>query len=108
MDLNEDNKQGEAVIQQPPKEEVNNKVSNPDHPILIKDAFFQFYKDKFQAQDSQVLFSNLPHSHTLNTTDRDYLERLVTLEEIKEVVWDCGNSKAPGPDGFSFAFVKKY
>ncbi|GJX81479.1 RNA-directed DNA polymerase, eukaryota [Tanacetum coccineum] len=50
-------------------------------PILIKDAFFQLYKDKFQAQDSQ---------------------------EIKEAVWDCGSSKAPGPDGFSFAFVKKY
>ncbi|GJS91535.1 putative RNA-directed DNA polymerase, eukaryota, reverse transcriptase zinc-binding domain protein [Tanacetum coccineum] len=77
-------------------------------PILIKDAFFQFYKDKFQAQDSQVLFPNLPHSHTLNTTDRDYLERLVTLEEIKEAVWDCGSSKAPVLDGFSFAFVKKY
>nr|GEY64677.1 hypothetical protein [Tanacetum cinerariifolium] len=30
MDLNEDNKQGEAVIQQPPKEDVDNKVSNPD------------------------------------------------------------------------------
>ncbi|GKE89190.1 hypothetical protein Tco_1566665, partial [Tanacetum coccineum] len=40
--------------------------------------------------------------------DRDYLERLATLEEIKEAVWDCGSSKAPGPDGFSFAFVKKY
>ncbi|GKA16305.1 hypothetical protein Tco_0696052, partial [Tanacetum coccineum] len=40
--------------------------------------------------------------------DRDYLERLVTHEEIKEAVWDCGRSKAPGPDRFSFAFVKKY
>ncbi|GJS40028.1 hypothetical protein Tco_0565071 [Tanacetum coccineum] len=36
------------------------------------------------------------------------LERQVTLEEIKEAVWDCGSSKAPGPDGYSFAFVKKY
>ncbi|GJW41611.1 RNA-directed DNA polymerase, eukaryota, reverse transcriptase zinc-binding domain protein [Tanacetum coccineum] len=40
--------------------------------------------------------------------DRDYLERLVTLEEIKEAIWDCGSSKAPGPDGFSFTFVKNY
>ncbi|GJW10716.1 RNA-directed DNA polymerase, eukaryota, reverse transcriptase zinc-binding domain protein [Tanacetum coccineum] len=91
---------------------MNSKKSIKDtwitDPSLIKDAFFQFYKDKFQAQDSQVLFPNLPHSHTLNSTDRDYLERLVTLEEIKEAVWDCGSSKAPGPDGFSFAFVKKY
>ncbi|GJY20644.1 RNA-directed DNA polymerase, eukaryota, reverse transcriptase zinc-binding domain protein [Tanacetum coccineum] len=39
--------------------------------------------------------------------DHDYLERLVTHEEIKEAVWDCDSSKAPGPDGFSFAFVKK-
>ncbi|GKD61016.1 putative RNA-directed DNA polymerase, eukaryota, reverse transcriptase zinc-binding domain protein [Tanacetum coccineum] len=54
------------------------------------------------------MFPNLPHSHTLNSTDRDYLERLATLEEIKEAVWDCGSSKAPSPDGFSFAFVKKY
>ncbi|GKB79076.1 RNA-directed DNA polymerase, eukaryota, reverse transcriptase zinc-binding domain protein [Tanacetum coccineum] len=23
-------------------------------------------------------------------------------------VWDCRSSKAPGPDGYSFAFVKKY
>ncbi|GJW74863.1 hypothetical protein Tco_0134233 [Tanacetum coccineum] len=55
------------------------------NPCLIKDAFLQFYKRKFQAQDSQV-----------------------TLEEIKEAVWDCGSSKAPGPDGYSFVFVKKY
>ncbi|GKE77076.1 hypothetical protein Tco_1543196, partial [Tanacetum coccineum] len=33
--------------------------------------------------------------------DQDYLERLVTHEEIKEAVWG-------GPDEFSFAFVKKY
>nr|GFA84349.1 RNA-directed DNA polymerase, eukaryota, reverse transcriptase zinc-binding domain protein [Tanacetum cinerariifolium] len=60
------------------------------------------------AQDSQVSFPNLPHSQTLNSIDRDYLERLVTHEEIKVAVWDFGSSKAPGPDGFSFAFVKKY
>ncbi|GJV72922.1 RNA-directed DNA polymerase, eukaryota, reverse transcriptase zinc-binding domain protein, partial [Tanacetum coccineum] len=29
-------------------------------------------------------------------------------EEVKIIVWDCGNNKAPGPDGFSFAIVKKY
>ncbi|GJS90623.1 hypothetical protein Tco_0773259 [Tanacetum coccineum] len=65
-------------------------------------------KRKFQAQDSQVMFSNLSHSHSLNCMDRETLERQVTLEEIKEAVWDCGSSKAPGPDGYSFAFVKKY
>ncbi|GKB39854.1 RNA-directed DNA polymerase, eukaryota, reverse transcriptase zinc-binding domain protein [Tanacetum coccineum] len=78
------------------------------NPCLIKDAFLQFYKRKFQAQDSQVMFSNIPHSHSLNCMDRETLERHVTLKEIKEAVWDCGSSKALGPDGYSFAFVKKY
>lgn len=29
------------------------------------------------------------------------------MEEIKLVVWDCESSKAPGPDGFNFGFIKK-
>ncbi|GJZ33078.1 hypothetical protein Tco_0578514 [Tanacetum coccineum] len=29
-------------------------------------------------------------------------------DEVKKVVWDCGSSKAPSPDGFAFTFVKKY
>ncbi|GJW90006.1 RNA-directed DNA polymerase, eukaryota, reverse transcriptase zinc-binding domain protein [Tanacetum coccineum] len=78
------------------------------HGLINKKRQNQMIIVKFQAQDSQVLFPNLPHSHTFNSMDWDYLERLVTFEEIKETVWDCGSSKAPGPDGFSFAFVKKY
>ncbi|XP_020972640.1 uncharacterized protein LOC107627573 [Arachis ipaensis] len=35
------------------------------------------------------------------------LERLPTLEEIKEAVWDCESSKAPGSDGYNINFVKK-
>ncbi|GJR83012.1 RNA-directed DNA polymerase, eukaryota, reverse transcriptase zinc-binding domain protein [Tanacetum coccineum] len=78
------------------------------HGLINQKRRNQMINVKFQAQDSQVSFPNLPHSQTLNSMDRDYLERLVTHEEIKEAVWDCGSSKAPGPDGFSFAFVKKY
>ncbi|GJW23889.1 hypothetical protein Tco_0037700 [Tanacetum coccineum] len=33
---------------------------------------------------------------------------MLTLRKYKEAVWDCGSSKAPGLDGYSFAFVKKY
>ncbi|GJV39576.1 RNA-directed DNA polymerase, eukaryota, reverse transcriptase zinc-binding domain protein [Tanacetum coccineum] len=48
MDLNEDNKQGEAFIQQSPKEEVDNKVSNPDRKAepsdLSRPPGFEFMK----------------------------------------------------------------
>nr|GEW65073.1 RNA-directed DNA polymerase, eukaryota, reverse transcriptase zinc-binding domain protein [Tanacetum cinerariifolium] len=45
-------------------------------------------------------------------SDRDtrikYLENHVSLDEIKSAIWGCGSNKAPDPDGFTFAFVKKY
>lgn len=29
-------------------------------------------------------------------------------EEVKGAVWDCENSKCPGPDGFNFRFIKEF
>ncbi|GJX54262.1 hypothetical protein Tco_0282631 [Tanacetum coccineum] len=77
-------------------------------PLLIKEAFLNYYKEKFQAHDSQVVFSPMIHSTSLTSLDRDSLETHFSLDEIKTAVWDCGRNKAPGPDGFSFAFIKKY
>ncbi|XP_024964745.1 uncharacterized protein LOC112505032 [Cynara cardunculus var. scolymus] len=34
------------------------------------------------------------------------LESNISLEEVKKAIWDCGSDKAPGPDGFSFAFFR--
>nr|GEX57961.1 RNA-directed DNA polymerase, eukaryota, reverse transcriptase zinc-binding domain protein [Tanacetum cinerariifolium] len=45
----------------------------------------------------KYVLGNLP-------TDRDNLERRVNLDEIKEAIWDCGSSKAPCLDGYTFAF----
>ncbi|GJZ61969.1 hypothetical protein Tco_0618106 [Tanacetum coccineum] len=77
-------------------------------PLLIKEAFLNYYKDKFQAHDSQVVCSPMIHSTSLTSLDRDSLETHISLDKIKTVVWVCGSNKAPGPDGFSFAFIKKY
>lgn len=35
------------------------------------------------------------------------LVQMGTLEEIKVAVWSCGSKKTPGPDGFTFSFIKK-
>ena len=35
------------------------------------------------------------------------LERMLTLEEIKEVVWSCNPSKTTGYDGFNLNFIIK-
>lgn len=36
------------------------------------------------------------------------MEGDISADEVKRAVWDCGNDKAPGPDGFTFKFLKKY
>lgn len=36
------------------------------------------------------------------------MEGDISMEEVKRAVWDCGNKKAPGPDSFTFKFMKNY
>ncbi|GKE06167.1 RNA-directed DNA polymerase, eukaryota, reverse transcriptase zinc-binding domain protein [Tanacetum coccineum] len=43
----------------------------------------------------------------LRDFNEEYYYRLV-LRRIKEAVWNCGGEKAPGPDGFTFKFIKFY
>nr|GEV74594.1 putative reverse transcriptase domain-containing protein [Tanacetum cinerariifolium] len=73
----------------------------------IKSAFLHFYKDKFSCHDSPVSFPLMLPAHRLSITDREFLESMVSMDEIKAAVWDCGSQKAPGPDGYSFMFIKK-
>ncbi|GJS83818.1 putative RNA-directed DNA polymerase, eukaryota, reverse transcriptase zinc-binding domain protein [Tanacetum coccineum] len=47
-------------------------------------------------------------AHRLSIVDRDFLESMVSMDEIKAAVWDCGSQKAPGLDGYSFMFIKKF
>ncbi|GJU24161.1 RNA-directed DNA polymerase, eukaryota, reverse transcriptase zinc-binding domain protein [Tanacetum coccineum] len=67
-------------------------------PYLIKEEFLNFYKEKFKEYDSNVDFPSLSNCFGLCALDRDSLETRVSLEEVKNAIWDYGSSKAPGPD----------
>ncbi|XP_071719483.1 uncharacterized protein [Rutidosis leptorrhynchoides] len=51
---------------------------------------------------------NLVPNRILAADDRSDLERMVTDDEIRDAIWDCGSYKVPGPDGFNFYFIKRY
>ena len=36
------------------------------------------------------------------------LEANITIDEVKRAVWECGKDKSPGPDGFTFDFLKRF
>ncbi|GJY15773.1 RNA-directed DNA polymerase, eukaryota [Tanacetum coccineum] len=82
-----------------------NWVTNPHQ---VKTAFCNFYKEKFDNCDSLSDFSTVTPQHTLDHNDNLELEKNVSDDEIRLAVWDCGSQKAPGPDGFSFLFLKTY
>ncbi|GJY99451.1 hypothetical protein Tco_0516881 [Tanacetum coccineum] len=59
------------------------------HGLINQKRQNQMINVKFQAQDSQISFPDLPYSQTLNSMDRDYLER---LDIIKKDLHDFINS----------------
>ncbi|GJV35295.1 hypothetical protein Tco_1407772 [Tanacetum coccineum] len=75
------------------------KVGDSLDPSQIKEEFLNFFKEKFKDHDLNMDFPPVTNSSGLCVVDRDSLETPVSLEEVKNAVWDCGSSKAPGPDG---------
>ncbi|GJU98180.1 RNA-directed DNA polymerase, eukaryota, reverse transcriptase zinc-binding domain protein [Tanacetum coccineum] len=77
-------------------------------PLHVKETFLNVFKYKFQPHDPMTDLPSITCPSNLSSFDLDMLEKDVTLEEIKFAVWDCGNDKAPGPDDFTFGFIKRY
>ncbi|KAL4588964.1 hypothetical protein LXL04_001865 [Taraxacum kok-saghyz] len=46
-------------------------------------------------------------TNTLSADDANWMIRPVNDEEIKQALFDIGNDKAPGPDGYTSTFFKK-
>ncbi|KAJ9547609.1 hypothetical protein OSB04_020152 [Centaurea solstitialis] len=70
-------------------------------PTLIKDAAFDFLKNKFEESNpiTPILRSNL--FKKITDEQKLWLESCFSVQEVKNAVWSCGNNKAPGPDGFT-------
>lgn len=63
----------------------------------VKTVVVQYFNNRFSQND--LVKIKLPNMQmkSLSATDRAWLERKFTKEEIKEAIWDCGSDKAPEP-----------
>nr|GEW31611.1 RNA-directed DNA polymerase, eukaryota [Tanacetum cinerariifolium] len=77
-------------------------------PGMIKEAFINHFKAHFKEPDNYRFKINFKFSKRLSQQQTDDLERAVSRDDIKTAVWNCGDNKSPGPDGYSFGFIKKY
>ncbi|CAH1453519.1 unnamed protein product [Lactuca virosa] len=69
-------------------------------------AHFSDFPGKARVVDPVVSPNDL-FSNTLTNEDANWMVRPIEDEEIKHAIFDIGNDKAPGPDGFTSTFFKK-
>ncbi|GJV80075.1 RNA-directed DNA polymerase, eukaryota [Tanacetum coccineum] len=78
------------------------------NPVGVKREFYSHFKNQFSPSYTPRLSFDFIFSNRLSTDQVEDLELLVTYDEVKRVVWDCGANKSPGPDGFTFEFFHKF
>ncbi|XP_026443850.1 uncharacterized protein LOC113344004 [Papaver somniferum] len=73
----------------------------------IKDYIVNHYHAKFNGGEVNVdprLF-DIDHE-SISATESAFMDAILSLEEVKEAVFDLGADYAPGPDGFSGSFYR--
>ncbi|VFQ84387.1 unnamed protein product [Cuscuta campestris] len=86
------------------KEDGTNTTSNEQ----VVNCFLDFYANLFgnATQVEPICSDVLDVGTTDPTSAHSALLATVTLEEVKEAMFDIGNDKAPSPDGYTAAFFK--
>ncbi|GJZ71347.1 RNA-directed DNA polymerase, eukaryota [Tanacetum coccineum] len=79
-----------------------------DNPKAVKQEFFQHFRNRFDKPPDQNAHIDMPFPNSLSTDQQKDLECMVSKEEVKRAVWDCGTDKSPGPDGFTFGFYRHF
>lgn len=73
----------------------------------ISNHFSEYFSDLYTSNGPQEWEEVLDFVDTLVTSEmNDKLTAEVTIQEVKEAVFDLGATKAPGPDGFSGIFYQ--
>jgi len=75
-------------------------------PPIIKERVKEFFMDSFRAKQRVHLRLDNVSFNTISCVDNALLMGRILEEEIKEVVWNCDNSKSLRLDKFNFGFIK--
>nr|GEW15059.1 RNA-directed DNA polymerase, eukaryota [Tanacetum cinerariifolium] len=79
-----------------------------EQPRDVKREFFSHFRDRFAKSPDQRILINMEFPNSISSEQQADSERLISREELKTAVWDCGTDKSPGPDGFTFGFYRQF
>nr|GEY81496.1 RNA-directed DNA polymerase, eukaryota, reverse transcriptase zinc-binding domain protein [Tanacetum cinerariifolium]GEY81503.1 RNA-directed DNA polymerase, eukaryota, reverse transcriptase zinc-binding domain protein [Tanacetum cinerariifolium] len=79
-----------------------------DKPDLVKSEFLHHFSNRFVEPSNRNIHLDMSFPFSFSVEQQEELESMVTREELKRAVWDCGVNKSPGPDGFTFGFYRHF
>ncbi|GJT38145.1 RNA-directed DNA polymerase, eukaryota [Tanacetum coccineum] len=79
-----------------------------EKPDQVKGDFFQHFSSRFGKLMQRRANVDMCYPNSLTIEQQEDLELIVSKEELKRAVWDCGVDKSPGPDGFTFGFYRQF
>nr|GEW57406.1 RNA-directed DNA polymerase, eukaryota [Tanacetum cinerariifolium]GEY98060.1 RNA-directed DNA polymerase, eukaryota [Tanacetum cinerariifolium]GEY98063.1 RNA-directed DNA polymerase, eukaryota [Tanacetum cinerariifolium] len=94
----------EEIVKQ--RSEIVSKLLHIDK--LSSMEFFNHFRNMFDKPDGIRVITHMEYPRRISLDKQSELEGEVSNDEIKRVVWDCGTDKAPGPDGFTFGFYRRF
>nr|GEX48806.1 RNA-directed DNA polymerase, eukaryota [Tanacetum cinerariifolium] len=77
-------------------------------PEVVKDVFKDHFSTRFKQPAHGRLKLNISFPNRLSTDQVADMDRSVSRDEIRVAVWNCGENKSPGPDGYTFEFFSRY
>nr|GFB78037.1 RNA-directed DNA polymerase, eukaryota [Tanacetum cinerariifolium] len=77
-------------------------------PGKVKEAFFNHFEARFKKPVAHRFMLNFPFNKRLSDMQAADLEMNVSRDETQLAVWNCGENKSPGPNGYTFEFFRKY
>ncbi|KAJ0492289.1 putative RNA-directed DNA polymerase [Helianthus annuus] len=77
-------------------------------PSLVKKEVLSFFRSKFVEESANRPKLHCHNMRRISAGEADLLEAPFNMEEIKSAVFECGDDRAPGPDGFNFRFYKRF
>ncbi|GKC15050.1 hypothetical protein Tco_1011832, partial [Tanacetum coccineum] len=94
--LNDIDKKEASDVAQKAKVKCGDWIEEPGE---VKAEFYDHFSNRFAyTGGSRPCIGDLSFK-CLSPEQKDSLERDLSNEEIKRAVWDCGEERAPGPDG---------